>query len=213
MAGNEPLILCDIGNSRMHFYDESRVVHTNYEEGLSRYGAKRVYFICVNASVKDRIHKSAPAWQEIEGGLLPTAYEGLGVDREAACLGLGAQGIVIDAGSAITVDVMEDGRHRGGWIWPGIQALLEAYRHVSPRLDRPLHATVSLDDLPNDTGDAIAFGMLAPIRYVVDRFASSDPIVVTGGDAALVAHLLPQAMVDETVVFRGMKKMLKDAHC
>jgi len=197
----------------MHFFDGGTIKHLSYEEGIATYGEMQVFYICVSDRAQAMIAQSAPAWVDLSKyRVLKTAYRGLGIDREAACLGIG-DGIVIDAGSAITVDVMENGIHRGGWIWPGIRAMLKAYEAVSPKLSYPLNPNVALDRLPMETKDAISFGLLAPIKAVVERFCDGKAVVVTGGDAKIVAQLLPDAQIDETLVFKGMKQMLKDVEC
>jgi type III pantothenate kinase len=161
-----------------------------------------------------RIADTAPRWVDLSGRrCLKTRYRGLGIDREAACLGVW-DGIVIDAGSAITVDVMEEGVHRGGWIWPGLAASRRAYAEISPVLDRPPVQSVALEEVPMDTDAAVGFGIFAPIACVVERFRKGKRVVVTGGDAEIVASVIPGAIVDETVVFEGMKKMIqKDRAC
>ncbi|BDY12279.1 type III pantothenate kinase [Hydrogenimonas cancrithermarum] len=207
------MTLCDVGNSRMHFFDNGKIFHLSHAEGIERYKEKALFFICVNDEVRRTIEASAPRWIDLSGRhLLNTQYRGLGVDREAACLGIW-DGVVIDAGSAVTVDVMEEGRHLGGWIWPGIRAMLDAYRAVSPKLMFDLNPHVDLEKLPMKTRDAISFAILAPIKRVTERFAKGKRIVVTGGDAPIVAPLLPEAEIDETVIFKGMKLMLKEEEC
>jgi type III pantothenate kinase len=208
------MILCDIGNSRMHCCEAGRVVHLSHGEGIERYGAREdLFFICVNERMRERIAKAGLPWTDLSGRRrLETAYRGLGIDREAACLGI-EDGVVVDAGTAITVDVMTEGRHLGGWIWPGIRAMLESYRSISGKLSLPLNPDVSLNRLPLETRDAISFAILAPIGALVGRYAPGKRVVVTGGDAPIVAKALPDAEIDETVVFRGMKKLIKDNEC
>ncbi len=207
------MILCDIGNSRMHVYDGISVRHLSHEEGIALFRESELFFICVNDSVRERIGREAPGWIDIsQRHRLKTDYEGLGIDREAACLGI-EDGVVVDAGSAITVDVMEKGRHLGGWIWPGLSAWLSAYRDVSEKLAVELVSDVELDRLPLKTEDAVSFAILASVKTMIQRFAREKRIVVTGGDAPVVAHILPGAEIDETIVFKGMKKMIKDSVC
>jgi type III pantothenate kinase len=208
------MILCDVGNSRMHLYEDGKVKHFCHEEGLRRYAGEAVRYICVHEKMREHIAKEAPKWVDLsEYRCLATEYRGLGIDREAACLGVW-DGVVVDAGSAVTVDVMEEGRHRGGWIWPGIAAMQRAYAAISPVLDRPPVRDVDLAKIPMDTDAAVGFGMLAPIACLIERFAKGKPVVVTGGDAALVASAIPGAIVDESIVFKGMKKMMqKDSLC
>ncbi len=208
------MILCDIGNSRMHICEGEEVIHCSHDEGIERYGEREdLFFICVNEAVRREIKKKKLPWTDLSHRhRLETAYKGLGIDREAACLGV-EEGVVVDAGSAITVDIMEKGRHLGGWIWPGIRAMLESYRNISEKLSVSLDPDLSLDRLPLDTGDAIGFAILAPIAALTEKYAPGKRIVVTGGDAVIVAKALPDAEIDETVVFRGMKKLIKDNEC
>ncbi|WP_353662996.1 type III pantothenate kinase [Hydrogenimonas sp. SS33] len=209
------MILCDIGNSRMHCFDGERVEHLSFEEGLRKYARSDVRYICVNDRAKERLRSDAPGWRELEAeGLLQTGYEGLGADRAAACLGL-HHGVVVDAGSAITVDVMEEGRHLGGWIWPGLRSWRACYRAISPRLDLPLDPEVDLYALPLSTREAVSYAVFAPIARLVKEAAGEKPVVVTGGDASTVAPLIEGAVIDEQIVFRGMEKiiMTKESHC
>jgi len=207
------MILCDIGNSRMHLFDGTAVTHLDHEEGLRRFGGERLCFISVHEGMRRRIAREAPGWVDLSDvRVLPTPYEGLGADRQAACLGIG-HGVVVDAGSAVTVDVMEKGRHLGGWIWPGLAALRRAYATISSRLDRPLEPRRLPEGLPADTDEALAFAVFAPMAETIRRHAAGRPVVLTGGDAEILASVLPEARIDETVVFRGMKQMIKDDMC
>ena len=210
MAGSDALILCDVGNSRMHFWEEGRILHLGHEEGLARYGRKRVYYICVHGATKEAIARRAPAWVDLEPRrCLPTRYRGLGIDREAACLGIGKEGVVVDAGSAVTVDIVEDGVHRGGWIWPGLAALREAYARISPVLAIDPDPAWVRKGLPLSTEAAVGFGVFAPVVETVRAYAPGKSLHLTGGDAPLFASLFDDAVVDEALVFKGMMKMLK----
>ncbi|WP_457596202.1 type III pantothenate kinase [Hydrogenimonas sp.] len=206
------MILCDVGNSRMHFLVEGEVVHLTHEEGVRRYGERPVRYICVSQKAKRLIDREAPAWREVaDPGLLRSGYRGLGIDRVAACLGV-YHGVVVDAGSAVTVDVMEEGRHLGGWIWPGLATLRGAYAAVSAVLDRPIGPDLPTG-LPQNTDEALSFGVFAAVSAAIERYAPGLPVVVTGGDAPLFAAAITGACVDEKVVFRGIEKMIKETAC
>jgi len=56
-----------------------------------------------------------------------------GLTRKALCLSYDS-GLFISAGSAITVDIVENRLHKGGFILLGIQAYLKAYRDISKAL-------------------------------------------------------------------------------
>jgi len=207
------MLLCDIGNTRMHFYTGNEVLHFCHNEGLERFKDEKVYFISVNQEATRKIKKLALKWIEVKNeNLLKTSYKGLGIDRIAACLGI-ENGVVIDAGSAITVDVVEDGKHLGGWIWPGIKAQLKCYINISKRLTVSLNSLVDVNKLPQNTSDAVSFGICAPITGLVKTFAQNRKVVLTGGDAKILSSLFPDAEVDEEIVFKGMKKMIKESGC
>ncbi len=207
------MILCDIGNTRMHFYDGQRLMNLSYDEGILQFKDEPVYFICVNEEIKRSIEKEAFKWIDLsDSRILKSDYRGLGIDREAVCLGM-YDGVVIDAGSAITVDIMQKGRHLGGWIWPGVKSLKDAYRRISSRLDVPIVPDTDLNKIPLDTSGAINFAVFAPIKMVIETFAPDKRITVTGGDADLFAPLFPEAVIDRLLVFKGMEKMIKEKRC
>ncbi len=207
------MILCDVGNSRMHFLDNGTLLHLGFAEGLKRYRDRSVYFICVNGNMRAKIAEEAPGWVELDGtGVLKSDYRGLGVDRQAVSLAI-EEGVVIDAGSAVTVDVVRKGVHRGGWIWPGIASFMKAYAGISPKLAVEIDPDVDLSRLPQDTGSAVSFAVLAPVKRLVESYADQLPVTITGGDARFFAPLFPEAVVDELLVFRGMEKMIKEDGC
>ena len=195
----------------MHFCIDNEILHFNHNEGLEQFKDKEVYFISVNHNITDKIKKSTLKWMEINrDNLLKTSYKGLGIDRIAACLGV-KSGVVVDAGSAITVDIVENYKHLGGWIWPGIKAQLKSYADISEKLNVLLETNIDVSKLPKDTFEAVSFGIFAPIVCLVKTFAKNRKVVLAGGDAKILSSLLPDAEVDEMIVFKGMKKMIKES--
>ena len=82
----------------------------------------------------------------------------LGADRWMALLGAAAMTerdcIVIDAGSAITVDLLRsDGRHLGGAILPGFNTSIEAFRRIFRHIDFD-HPEIAANDLPGCSTEA-----------------------------------------------------------
>ena len=206
-------LLCDVGNSRMHFCIGGEVLHFSHDEGLKKFRDKEVYFISVNQNVTNKIKRSTSKWIEIKcNSLLRTSYKGLGIDRQALCLGI-KSGVVIDAGSAITVDIVEDGKHLGGWIWPGIKTQLSSFTNISEKLNISLKANIDIGRLPQNTVEAVSFGILAPISFLVKTFAQNRKVILTGGDAKILSSLFLDAKVDEKIVFKGMEKMIKENRC
>lgn len=142
----------------------------------------------------------------------------VGTDRLLDALGAYSRAksacVVIDAGTAITVDFVDgDGTFHGGAIAPGVRMMLEALHEKTASL--PL-VTLGPDVLPptdeqaapfgRSTRPAIALGVLSAARgmahLLIDRYAqfyqAYPRIIATGGDApllfegdGLVEHIVP----------------------
>jgi len=138
------MLLADIGNTYFHIYDGSRVEHLLCEEAIEKYKDMSLYYISVNHHFNLQIEK-IPFWKNISSYIhIKGEYEGMGVDRKALCLSHDS-GLFVDAGSAITVDVVQKGVYIGGFILPGLKVYLESYRSISSVLNTTLNKTVSLD--------------------------------------------------------------------
>lgn len=125
---------------------------------------------------------------------------------------------VIDCGTAVTVDIVDDqGLHQGGWIMAGLQVLRKGLLGQAPALAELSAAGTTENEhfLPpaTDSARAIAAGTMVQISAALDRavLTTSDllgrfpEIRVTGGDGRHVAAFLsPPPMVDELLVLRGL---------
>lgn len=110
--------------------------------------------------------------------------------------------IVVDIGSAITVDLVSaDGVFQGGAILPGIAMSARALHTFTDLL--PLIDTADLDEPPPPVGKAtvaamqagLYWGAVGAIRELASQFAEGRPadLVVTGGAGPAVAGLLGPA--------------------
>lgn len=144
----------------------------------------------------------------------------LGVDRWLALLAawkkLGSACIVIDAGSALTVDYIDDGgKHQGGLIAPGMrmmrQALFDNTRAVKVEsLDLPANWILGRDTLPCVAGGLSAM-MLGFMGEVMQRYPGAK-VLLTGGDAGAIASLPGVAAeVCEFLVLEGLSLAHNDA--
>jgi type III pantothenate kinase len=119
--------------------------------------------------------------------------------------------IVIDAGTAITVDFIDgEGVFHGGVIAPGLRMMLRALHDQTAALPEvELEPKVVGDERPfgRDTPDAMRKGVIGSarglVREMAERYASFydayPQIVATGGDArllfeddGLVEHIVPE---------------------
>jgi type III pantothenate kinase len=145
----------------------------------------------------------------------------LGADRWAALLG--ARGLcegaclVVDAGSALTLDAMApEGRHLGGWILPGLQMMLEVLEARTGDLKSRRQASPDPAEagFPTDTRAAMEAGVRLAAHGAVKaareqlETASGVParLLVTGGDAADVLALFGDAEHVPDLVFRGLAR-------
>lgn len=147
---------------------------------------------------------------------LKNSYENperMGIDRWLAMLAghddCSAGFIVVDAGTAFTIDVVKAGVHQGGYILPGVnmaqQALYGNTDKVKPYREEQAE---NLDGkLGKNTVQCVEFGilnqLLAIVRQVQQDFPQL-PILLTGGDAALFAPHLKQVVVNADMVFKGL---------
>ncbi|MBD3789053.1 MAG: type III pantothenate kinase [Campylobacterales bacterium] len=201
------MLLADIGNSYFHIYDGKDVVHLSHEEAIKRYAKERLYYICVKPGLAEKM-KDMTLWENIAPRLvLHGAYDTMGIDRKALCLSH-PNGIFVDAGSAITVDMVEEGHYKGGFILPGIKSYLDAYRSISPVLDTQINKRVNLEQWPLTTKDGISYGIIASIKALIDQHRQNKRLYVTGGDGFWLSSFFEEAVFDETLVFKGMRRAL-----
>jgi len=206
------MLLADIGNSRVHIYDGNSVVHLSHDEAFRKYHSDKVLYISVASKVASML-ETISSWQDISECLtLQGSYDTMGVDRKALCMSR-SNGIFVDAGSAITVDIVQDSIYMGGFILLGIEEYLKGYRDISSALDIQLNKQCNLDLLPKTTKDSISYGIIASIKNVIDFHAQNLPLFFTGGDGKWLSSFFANAIFDETLVFQGMQKALKDTKC
>jgi len=204
------MILCDIGNSNADFYQDGRVWTLSHKEFKEFSTKESVYYICVNDALK--------TWLQTKNHFIDlepyfefdTIYQGMGIDRIAACSTI-QDGMIVDAGSAITVDIMSGGMHLGGFILPGLGAYEKAYASISPRLQLPLNPSIALDALPQKTNDAISYGVIKSIIMLLEVTCKDKRIFFLGGDGKFFSKFFVNAIFDRTLIFRGMLKTIKEA--
>ena len=149
----------------------------------------------------------------------------IGTDRIAAAVGAvemyGADKsiLVVDAGTAITLDFIDCGVFRGGNISPGVDMRLEALNEKTATL--PLCSPKALDavapQLGHSTDEAIVFGVMEGVFYEVkgyiDAFVEKNADLLTifiGGDAEYFENRIKNAIfAGRKVVFCGLNRILE----
>jgi type III pantothenate kinase len=145
----------------------------------------------------------------------------LGTDRWAALVGARAKFaepcVVVDAGTAVTVDALSaSGEFLGGLILPGLELMAASLARGTARLGREAGR---VEAFPTSTADAIASGAVQAVCGAIDRTRAAlqaageaVPHVVLSGGAAplLAAHLAPPVSLVPTLVLDGLIAMARE---
>ncbi len=141
----------------------------------------------------------------------------LGMDRYMACLGArslaGKSVIVVDAGTACTLDYMDDkGVYRGGVIMPGISLWEKSLQQYAPNLPSVVR------DIPmrwpgKNTEDSVRWGLsgafVAAVDGLIRKYDYLADLYVTGGDGDWLAKRIERSpKVNSNLIFYGMKKLV-----
>lgn len=203
------MLLCDIGNTSYHFLKNENEYKKDTKTFDPATLKEKVYYICVNPAVT-LLLKNLENWINIAAFIdMSGYYETMGIDRVVACEFIN-EGVIIDAGSAITVDFVKEGQFEGGFIYPGIKAMSQTYKNISSALDYPFNFELDLGKMPKNSADAISYGYIKTLFCEVNALGSQ--IYLTGGDAKQFAKVFPDAKVDERLIFKSMKQIIKKAN-
>ncbi len=203
------MILCDIGNSFYHFYQDGKLWKQSVKSVPTLDENEEIYVVSVNEDALARLSKKYYTIDLSDTLCLDSEYVGLGADRAFACYAAN-DGAVVDAGSAITVDVMQGGLHLGGFILPGLSTVVESYAKISTRLDVGFNMGVNLKELPQNTKDAISYGALVSIIGAIKEASKNKFIYFTGGDGKFLSRFFEdRSAVDDTLIFKGMLKLIE----
>ena len=202
------ILLADIGNTHFHIYDGTKVEHLSYDDAIGKYHHQKLLYITVKHQLSTKIEK-IKLWENISSRIeIGGQYNTMGVDRRALCLSQ-KNGVFVDAGSAITVDVVVEGIYKGGYIFPGVKAMLESYKRISPALDTTLNKNISLAALALTTEEQISYGIIASIKTLIEKHSHGKNLYFTGGDGKLLSSFFDTGIYDEMLVFQGMQNTLK----
>lgn len=233
-------LFIDSGNTRLKWCidDKSRTLASgagSLEEDspLSSVGdlIRQVRSIAIStvASEDRRVHlldslaKLCPAqvtfyWSEQTRNGLVNAYQDvsrMGADRWHAMYGAWLDHkkgfVVVDAGSAVTVDYVDSlGQHLGGYILPGLQMMLRSLRSDAARIWFDPEQGLATDP-GRSTGECVNHGLAWLSGAMIDRvnadarkYLLSD-VLVTGGDASRLIGLGLSGVHKPDLVLSGLR--------
>jgi type III pantothenate kinase len=153
------------------------------------------------------------------------SQETLGLDRLAIAIGAnalfpGEDILVIDAGTAITFELIIQNCYEGGSISPGLSMRFKALHQFTGRL--PLvnqvgHCQIPAKDTESAIRTGVVMGMKGEIESYQNQFAHKYPNIKTllsGGDAIFFAGMLKSSIfVNMNLTLIGLNRILEyNAH-
>jgi type III pantothenate kinase len=150
----------------------------------------------------------------------------MGVDRWVAMVGAWAElesaCLIVDAGTAVTIDAIDDdGQHLGGQIIPGVALMASALADETSDIPKPGRRRAAfatgMDIFAGDTMKAVAFGTQNALVGAIERAIrilrenACDPtIILTGGDASRILKSLNETPLHRPhLVLQGLAHMLE----
>ena len=149
----------------------------------------------------------------------------LGVDRWLAALGAWKLYqrplLIINAGTAITIDLIDIGKEgkahfKGGMILPGIAISLAVLNNSTNLID----TEIGKNHYPGiNTADAVTTGIFKSIQGAVNlvckKLPSTLPILLTGGDASLIYEQVEndwksRIKLEDNLIFEGLMFYLEN---
>ena len=235
------LVTVDLGNTAIKFgaFDGDRLVATERIEAGT--GVVRGVVPFAHVSTADEVVVVSSSPSRVEDFLaqvdrpvrvlgedvqraVRSPYEeptDLGVDRIAAVFGAaelaGAPVVVVDAGTATTVDALDlDRQLVPVMIGPGLQTAAEGLRARAPHLPWPSLGEGPVSVPARGTGEALRAGFVLGLAGLVERLVTvaldvlggRAAVVLTGGFAPVLSpHLLLEHHLEPHAVLHGIRTL------
>ena len=138
----------------------------------------------------------------------------LGVDRWMAILAARHQLsesrlVIVDCGSAVTVDVVDGDQHLGGYIAPGLQLMHRSLFRETAQVKVDFLASESTGPGKNTAecvNHALPLMVVGLIKEIIDGGVDSDcALVLTGGDASVMASFFSKSLFSPELVLDGLE--------
>ncbi len=231
----------DCGNTAVKWacFDGDRVLdsatgHEDVAVGLAAAGSPDQVLVAASGAIPDWLSSRFAGWDDVrvlrpgQATGVRTTYETpetLGLDRLANAAGAGrlvptGAAVVVDLGTCVTVDVVENGTFLGGSIAPGYRMRLRAmadFTEALPRLAMP-EKSPAVGDLGQSTSSSMWVGAVAGLNAEVgarimefDKVWPGLSVIVTGGDASYLQ--LPaqyRIFADPLLTLKGFRAILQN---
>ena len=237
------LVVVDLGNSmvKLGAFEDGRLIATERFEGgpaiadgviPSPYVARADEVVVASSAPAQlplllrALERSARVLGSEIVRAVETSYEHadeLGIDRLAAAWGAraltgGGAVIVVDVGTAVTVDALDAlGRFVAVAIAPGVHSAADGLARAAPHLPRVAASGDAVPKVPAlGTADSLRNGILLGMAGLVERLVAAAraevggdaPVVLTGGGALTIAkHLEMAHRVELDCVLHGLRAL------
>ncbi|QKF74059.1 pantothenate kinase, type III [Aliarcobacter faecis] len=209
------MILCDIGNTTFHFLIDGK--HKKYflDEKIPKF-KDDIFYISVNEKATKKLLKVNKKAKDLSSFIkFDTDYLGMGLDRKVACT-FCENSIIVDAGSAITVDIIENSTHKGGFILLGVHSFFKSYEKISKKLKvekTDFEKNINLDKIPLQTKDAILYALMKSIILPIKEVSFNKNIIFTGGDGEFLCQFFENSQYKKDLIFENMKRIIDANNC
>lgn len=141
----------------------------------------------------------------------------LGIDRWLQVLALAGQApqyLIVGCGTALTLDLLDDQQHLGGYILPSLYLQREALALGTRQVQVPEGAFDNLN-AGRCTEDAVHHGILLGLVGAIEKILRQDPhrqLVLTGGDAGLLAGFIDapnHSSIRENLLLDGLMRYFR----
>jgi type III pantothenate kinase len=195
-------------------------------------GFGTIYLSSVRKDITKKVKDAVPtlAIHELSTSQIPermmnySTIQTLGMDRFLACLGahhfINKSVIVIDTGSACTVDFMDgSGIYQGGVIMPGIEIIEKSMKRYLPELP-DVQAKIPCQWPGKSTQASIQWGVYGSFKAAIEtwvqkyhRMDGHADIFITGGSSTKIKQLLmpeTELVYKPDLHFDGMKIFVEE---
>jgi type III pantothenate kinase len=144
----------------------------------------------------------------------------LGVDRWLSMIGAlslhpDKNILIVDAGTATTIDLLSaGGQHHGGWILPGINLMIDSLLANTSKIEANRKENPSLtfgDNTNANVNNACWAATLGAINLAITQarkeLDSIDVILLTGGNARYIAPILEdEIIIEDNLILYGLQR-------
>jgi pantothenate kinase type III len=220
------LLLLDIGNRQLktklgddcHAFDwHNAVALNNFEEYLRVSNFDMLVYACsapqVEAQILDVIDTYPSKKILAQHIALEIVSSDTGIDRLLTAFTASKMAstpvIVVDLGTAFTVDVVDAQNHfRGGAIGLGLGSQLSALAQAVPHLEPPSESNEAA--VFDGTYRALAFAIRGLVEHYQVAGVENATVFVCGGDSGRMRGLLPDYRFEDQLLFDGMRLVAAD---